>query len=535
MKRFYTFIISGALIVAPFISSAATTDANTVATLEAQIKTLQALVAQLQIQVQAMLARRGSTVPTPQYLGPFSVRVHTEGLATTVVKGSQAETMAYVSIDASGSTEQVKVSALPTVLTAPNDNSQKGLTACQLYDGALALTTGSHAMNPLPSKADTTAHVFLLDTDFVIPAKSAKTLAIKCNIIQNPPAPATYAWGLGDVSKSFTGVTSNKVLAPALGSTIARPAMLISDGSFVLGLDVSSPVGRTVSAGSADVTATVFDFSAAGEAVELQNLGLKIDGSNSFAAARYTIWDGSVKVSEGSLASSDRSVIAKLLPGVVIPRGAHKLLTVKLDLAPLGTRVQAGDTVTVNFNGINGNFNLTRGLGKSSGVGIVPSTQYDTASALITIGGVSAPTSPTASPVTYEKLPVVHSGSMQNGLIVLYRFKVAAGSEKFVPASFQVTLTRALTGLKDVKLYAFSNPEFNYDAYTFNPVSRKLGILQEQDTVFPMVIENTGTPLTVSAGGALYFELRATVTSSNVGAVINASIDNMGTEIFKSS
>ncbi|OGZ45818.1 MAG: hypothetical protein A2756_02840 [Candidatus Ryanbacteria bacterium RIFCSPHIGHO2_01_FULL_48_27] len=537
MKRFYIFIISGVLMVAPFVSSATTTDANTIATLQAQVKTLQALVAQLQIQVQAMLARRGSTVPTPQYLGPFSVHVHTNGLATTVVKGSPAETMAYVVIDASGLSEHVKVSSLPLTLTAPNDDSQKGLNTCQLYDGATMITTGANVINLAPSKTDTTSHVFLLDAGLVIPAKTIKTLTVKCNIIQNPPAPATYAWGVGDVSQSFKGATSNTILTPALGTRSTRAATLISDGSFVVELDASSPVARSVKAGSSDVVATVLDFYASGESVELQNLGLKIDGSNSFAASRYTVWDGMVKVGEGALASGDRSVIAKLSSGVVIPRDAHRLLTVKIDLAPLGGRVQAGDTVTVNFNGANGNFNLTHGLGKSSGVGIIPSTQRDTASALMVVEGeegVSSVVSP-APQVTYEKFPIVHPDSMRNGLMLLYRFKVAVGAEKFIPASFTLTLTHSQVGLKDLKLYAFTNPDFNYDAYTINPVSRKLGMLQEQDTVFPLVIENTGTPLTVPAGGARYFELRATVTSSNIGAAINVNIGNMATETFKSS
>lgn len=359
MKRIIQAISGGLISLAPFIASASvaetvptqTSPESIFAQLQAQINQIRSIVNELDRQVQVVVAARNAGSTTNASISAVSEE-------STVVAGSKAAALASLALSAP--VQDAKFSSITIVLEAPEDNSQKGLSHCQLWDGSSSLTAG---VNPMGSKNDTVDVMLKFNNELTIPKGTSKALKLACDVVKDPEGPATYAWRLG--------ATSSKTIT------------LIREGSFVLEAAVSSPVARTVKAGAKGEVATIFDFYAAGEAVDLKTLALQIDG-NPRAVTAYTLWDGNNQVGGGTL-SGDNVFKASLTAPFEIPKDTHKLLTVKVDIAPIGGSVAAGDTAAINFNGSQGNFNLTNGIGKSSGRGIVPSTQADTDAPALTL------------------------------------------------------------------------------------------------------------------------------------------------------
>lgn len=317
---------------------------------------LQILINQIRLVVADLDRQVQKVVQAHRYAGFISP----VGEASTVVTGSRTASLARLVLNAAD--KDLKLVHVTLVLEAPEDNSQKGLSNCQLWDGAKSLTTG---VDPIPSKRDTGDVSFVFLNEFTLAKGTFKTLILACDVTKDPQGPAVYTWRLGTSS--------------------GKKITLIQSGSFVLELASSTPAARGVRGGAQGEVATVFDFYAAGEALELNTLALQIDG-NPKAVAAYELWDESRKIGEGAL-SGDTMFKAAFSAPFVIPNGAHRSLTVKVNLKPLGAGglVHAGDTVAINFNGNQGNFNLTYGIGTSSGRGIVPSVFTDTDAPAMTL------------------------------------------------------------------------------------------------------------------------------------------------------
>lgn len=331
----------------------ATPTEATLAELQTQINQIRLIVDDLDKRIQALVASRGQT---------HSASLVMDMSPSTVVAGSKAAALGAVMLDATKAAADSVISSITLMLEAPEDNSQKGLFSCQLRDGPSVLAAG---VNPSPSKNDTTNVTFPFINQFTISKGTHKTLTLACDVTQNPEGLATYTW--------------------QLGSAFSKKTLLISSGSFVLDVAASSPAARAVKGGAKGEVATVFDFYAAGEAVELKTLALQIDG-NPRAVTAYSLWDDETQVGGGAL-SGDSVFKAAFTAPFEIPKDEHKLLTLKVDLASIvsGGFVQEGDHVAVNFDGSNNNFHLTYGIGMSSNRGIIPSTQADTSAPFMTL------------------------------------------------------------------------------------------------------------------------------------------------------
>ena len=209
----------------------------------------------------------------------------------------------------------------------------------------------SAAATPAPSKNDKTEVVFSFEQALTLPKATPRILMLTCDITKIPEGPATYIW--------------------RLGGSLSSKTMLISEGSFVLEVADSSPASRQVPGGAKGEVLAVFDFYAAGEAVELKTIAFQVDG-NARALSAYTLWDGTKQVGGGVL-KGESVFKATFSDSFIVSKDAHKLLTVKADIAS-----GADGSVSINFNGNDNNFHLTYGIGISSGRGIIPSTQSDT-------------------------------------------------------------------------------------------------------------------------------------------------------------
>ncbi len=295
----------------------------------------------------------------------YTISVVSDSGLSTVVAGSKDAPLASILVDAIKSPSDGIITYISLLLKAPENNSQKGLSHCQLWDGESSLNVG---VNPLPSKKDNVSVIFPFTKPLFVAKGTSKMLILTCDVIKDPQGPATYAWWLSE-------------------STSSAKTLLISSGSFVLEVASTTPAARGVKSGSKEEIAAVFELYAAGEAVELKELAMQING-NPWAVTAYSLWDSETQVGGGKT-SGDSVFKAVVTKPFVIPKDAHKLLTIKVDIAPAteAGRVQTGDTFAVNYNGGDNNFVLTYGMGSSSGRGINPSIKTDTNTPEITLTG----------------------------------------------------------------------------------------------------------------------------------------------------
>lgn len=321
-----------------------------------------------------------------------------------------------------------------------------------------------------------------------------------------------------DEKNKVVGIKILRLRVLALGASpvspvvppIAASTSPSTIGNLLVALDVSTPSGRLVAGGATDIPLTVLKLTAIGEEIKMQSLTLQLDASNPAAVAKVSVWDGSAKVAEGFFSNQGLpSQVFRITP-VIIPRDGDKLLTIKADIAEVGTSrpARAGDTVAVNFDADSPS---TRGIGQTSSSTVVRSSELrDTTAARVWVFK-SYPT------LARHSVP---TNTPSNGTMALYRFSVSA------PAAGDVSLGKVTFGIQSSlvqishpALYAYSDSGYSIQAYNANPLNFPLssGVLattSEVEIYFNPVaqVQNVKEAVVIPAGTTRYFELRATVS-----------------------
>jgi excinuclease ABC subunit A len=156
----------------------------------------------------------------------LDIRVSATPAAQSIVAGAQGFTFSNFQFDASQSGEDVRFSSIPLSLSASVSASH--VNSCQLFDGSVALNTGSNVVNPSATGNNT----FTLDQSLVVTKGTVKTLALKCNVTS--AASGTLAWGLSSPSITVTGVTSSNDVSETV-TNAAGSTMTVGTGSIVVG------------------------------------------------------------------------------------------------------------------------------------------------------------------------------------------------------------------------------------------------------------------------------------------------------------
>ena len=367
-----------------------------------------------------------------------TISVAADPVAQTVVAGASQFTFAKYQLDATASGEDVRFASLPLEYTAWSGNSTAtNLTNCQLYDGATSVTTGSNVKNPTASASST---VMTFDgTGFVIAKGTVKTLDLKCNIAGG--ATGKYYWGYDSSSSpSGTGVSTGVSASITENDSPGQVMTLSSGGTLTVTSDSSTPSYKIAAAGTTNVTLGVLKFRAANEAINLVKLKLQLSNSTSSSSptdlVKVTMWDGATQVGETIFAGTSRYASSTLTGLFVIPKDGDKVLTLKGDLAQVGTSLVGtqGALLQVNYDG--NDVNGTVGSGVSSGSNIVSSTTSDTAFAGVRMFK--------AYPV-FTRLTVPSTSLTTQTGAELYRFSVKAVGGSIGLAKLVVNIATSTT------------------------------------------------------------------------------------------
>ncbi|MBI3573499.1 hypothetical protein HY090_00425, partial [Candidatus Kaiserbacteria bacterium] len=331
----------------------------------------------------------------------LAIGVGSSPASQTLVPGGSQVLFANFQFDASQSGEDVRFSSVPTTLTFGGTSVKSDLSSCQLYDGTLALNTGSNVFNPSNATATTSAYsaTISLDNSQTVMKGTVKTLGMRCNVSGSATSGGTYSFAPQTYTTfTLTGATSGTTITGS-NSTSPTITVTVSSGTITVTADADSPSYMLASAGSTDVKANVIKFHAANEDVILQQLELTLTNSASSSPSdlvKASVYDGSTKVGEAFFTGSNTVATSTFSQTVTVLKNTDKSLTVKLDLADVGT----GQAVTFSGHLVAVDYSSGKGVGAQSG------TTYNLSSTGSTNGGSTS----AAGIRVFKSFPTVSKG-----------------------------------------------------------------------------------------------------------------------------
>lgn len=447
----------------------------------------------------------------------LALSVSSQPAAQTIVSGLNGFTFANIQLDASQSGEDVRFSTIPLAITATGDATN--LTACQLFDGSTALNTGSNVVNPTNTQGYAGSDVtYTLDQSLTVPKGTVKTLAVKCNLSGSATSSSTFKWGLSaSPSITVTGVTSSNDVTETVTANAGPLMTIASAGTLAITNSPSTPSLSIASAGTTGVLANVVTFRSTNEAVNLERIGLTLTNSASSSAAdlvKVSIWDGGTKVGEAVFTGASVNATSTLDQSVNLPKDQDKDITVKVDLANIGTN-EAGTQGHLIAVDIDGNSN-TQGSGLSSGTKISAS------------GSTSA-----AGIRMFKSYPVLALDTLPSSGVAdgrLMRFKVTANSAGPVGLlKFTTNLSTTSATVTAVNIFGFTDSSYS------QPISGVTGSGQLMASnvnpglsglveIYAQTAAGATTTIQVPAGGTRYFEIRGTVTGTDTTYSVTSTL-----------
>ncbi|MCK9345301.1 MAG: peptidoglycan-binding protein [Candidatus Pacebacteria bacterium] len=419
--------------------------------------------------------------------------------AQTIVAGGTAVTFANIQLDASASGEDVRFGSI-ALTDAAVTAAVTDLTACQLYDGATALNTGSNVVNPSVAAA-----TFTFDSTLTVAKNTVKTLTLKCNVASG--ITGSFTWNITTAqiaALSVTGVTSGSTVTASGSTTTGATQTVVAAGTLVASTSPSSPSFAIAAAGSTGNTAAVIRFRSANEATNLAQLGLQIATASSSASdlVQVSIWDGATQVGTAVFTGTNSTATSTLSQTVSLPKDADKDLTVKVDFAQIGsgyTGVQ-GDTVSINFY-------AAQGTGANSGSTV-------NASGSTSVSGIRL----------FKSFPVVAQDTLGTAGVAdgkLMRFKVTAnanGDVSLGALNFTIA-TSTITSVTNVNLYGYTDAGYSstISGFTSGQINTTANI--NPGTSGAVAIYPSSS-VNIPAGATYYFELRGTVAGVTTGSSV---------------
>ena len=448
-------------------------------------------------------------------------------VAQTVVRGVTGFKLADYIIDATGSGEDVRVTTFkPTIQVIGTANTADDLSNCQLWDGSTVLNTGSNVISPTNANAAGDEHTVNLDTGLTITKGTTKTLSWKCDIAANGTI-TTISYGLENTSGNAvaTGLTSGQDITETLTASNGQTMTMTGAGSLAIALDSSSPALKLVNANTTGNTVTALKLTASNEDINVQQLTLQLSGTSSNTpqdVVKVTGWiSGSSSQVGEAVFIGDYATMT--LTGVTIPKNSDLVLTLKADIAQIGSEKPAkpGHTIKIDFDATDQDTSAnssTKGVGTSSGTTVYASGS-DTASYGVKVFK-AVPTVAHIALSTSERSLVSASGRS------LYKFSISAPSTGAV-GLYKFTFTISSTGAEtyggwyanNFKLYAYSDSGFSAADYNTTGLLNNGNLAATSPTSTAEIYFNpvglqAGEAIQIPAGSTRYFLLKGTVNGT---------------------
>jgi len=296
----------------------------------------------------------------------LTVNVSTQPTSQSVVAGAQNLVLANFQLDASQSGEDIRISSLPIDITG----NVGDLTGCEIWNGSTVLNTT--VVNSLTSA---TPKVISFQNSLTIPKGTIMTLSLTCNVSSGASGSNNYQElspsTIGNSNYTVTGVTSGNSVTTTGGSltlgTGVGGVMTVNTGSLTESIDSQSPSYALVAGGSTGVTMSVIRLRATNEPINLTKLGLKLTSTNAGAGdvTNVYLYNGSTLVGTDTFTGANTTATSTFLSPLALQANVDTYLTVKADLASIGTNQSGTEGKQVAIDALN-----AQGTGQSSGATI---------------------------------------------------------------------------------------------------------------------------------------------------------------------
>lgn len=458
--------------------------------------------------------------------GALTVSPASSLTTSNVVNGKTGATLGRFVLDATASGEDVKVTSVQVRAITGTNADLDELSSIQLFDGAIALNTGSNVYNPSSNvgAADATLTIALDSGGYIVPKGTTKIIDLKANVNASttPTSNTTYKFdfSVGSPDWAVTGVTTSQTIAESLQTGAGALMTIASYGTLAITLDSSSPSEKWYSAGTDGVTLGVYRLTGTNEAMTLTDFAVKLPNTASSSPAdieKIYLYDGVTKIAEKSSPAfggdySTTNTESFSLPStgagsITIPVNGYKTLTVKAKLGSIGTGypATAGHLIAVATTTTTTNYKAT---GAESGQTISPTASN---------AGASAGARVFRSSPTVTRLALTNT-TLTNGTNVLYKFSVAADSAYDI-GLYKVTFTVSTT---TATATAFKLVE------TTSGKTVKSSATANSNGIVDIVVASAdygADEITISASQTYTYELQATVTGAAIGSSILTQLE----------
>jgi hypothetical protein len=459
----------------------------------------------------------------------LAVNTLTTPSAQTVVKGSAKHHFATVSLDGSNSGEDVRVSNITLTDTVGGGGAVTNIDNVELWADLTSANNADVRMGKFETRVKSAEQFtagtlgMALDTHVNVAKNSQVEVGVFADVSSAEAASATHQ--IKATATAAVGLVSGATVTPTIGGATGQVMTVANTGTLAISLAPSSPAAKQVVGNVAGVDLAVLKLRAENEDVDLQQLKLALTSGTaaSLAGNKIMVYDGATKVGEATFSGTTATVY--FTPNFRAPKGADKNITLKADLAAIGTNQAgvAGASVKVDFDGDTAVTASTKGVGASSGTTVVVSTDVAPLSPDTTSNGV----------ITFKSIPTVArialpaSNNLVNGTTDLFRFSVKADAAGDV-SLYKVSVTSTGTGVTytaaTAKVIAYTDAAFSTPisgSFTSGEVLTGGSITSGTpfDGVFSAVV-------TIPAGQTYYFKVVSDI------AGVDATGDSVSTKLL---
>jgi hypothetical protein len=438
--------------------------------------------------------------------------------AQNIVLGTTKQHFATISLDASNSGEDVRVSNIVLMDTEGGAGSSANIDNVELWADLNSSANSDTRYGKFETRiksaeqfSDTGATNTLtmqLDNQVTIAKNATVEVGVFADLSASAVAANTHQINVN--SATAVGLTSGASITVSTSGT-GQTMTAAGAGTFTVALDSSSPSTSLVAGGTTGVTVGVLKLRATNEDIDLQQMLFQLTSGTASALQgnAVKVFNGSTQVGQATF--SGTAGTAYFSPNIRLPKDTDLKLTLKADLSSIGTN-QAGTPgvlVKVDYDG--STLTSTKGVGVSSGSSISSSSASDTA-----VSGVL----PFKSIPTVARIALPASNNLVNGTTDLFRFSVkadAAGDVTLYKIAVKSTATTATLTAATGKVVAYTDSGFSTAVSGFTNGELITGATitsgSDADLVFT-------SPITIPAGSTYYFK----VLNDVAGVVATASV-----------
>jgi len=302
---------------------------------------------------------------------------------------------------------------------------------------------------------------------------------------------------------------------------------MTTGGTLTVAKDDSSPSYAIATAGTTDVVLGALKFTTTNEAITLKKLGLELTAASSSPGdlTQVTLWDGTTKVGTAIFAGTSDHATTTLSGTFIVPKDGTKVMTIKGDLAPIGTSQVGtqGALLKVNYDG--SDLSATYGTGSQSGKVVYSTSASDTA-----VDGVRVFRAyPEFAKINLDSTTLVTASDA-----TIYKFSVTAkdadGSSEGIGLS-QITVNLATssasavsgtTTVTDLKVYAYTNSSMSTPVSGFTNGLLATAIAQPANSG-DNAIDFTSL-LNVPSGATYYFKVIGDIALTSGTGTFSGSV-----------